>query len=197
MASRRPAAKLGGTDKEVLMKALIVYESMYGNTAAVGNAIASSLRSRGLDVETQPVTKVDPGATADIDVLVVGGPTHVHGMSRSSTRKTAAEDDKNTFSEPTLEPGLREWLKRLPTGTSRLAAAFDTRIDKPAILTGSAAKGIGHRLEDRGFRLIVDPESFLVSGQNKLIDGELEHAATWGTEVAERSAAAGAVMRTF
>ena len=179
------------------MKALVVYESMYGNTAAVGDAIASSLRARGLDVEVAPVTKVDPGAMDDVDLLVVGGPTHVHGMSRSSTRKTAAEDEKNTFSEPTLEPGLREWLKQLPTGTSRLAAAFDTRIDKPVIFTGTAAKGIGRRLEDHGFRLIVKPECFLVSTQNRLLEGELEHAATWGTEVAERSVAAGAVMRTF
>jgi flavodoxin len=87
------------------MKALVVYESMYGNTAAVGDAIASSLRARGLDVEAAPVTKVDPGATGEVELLVVGGPTHVHGMSRSSTRKTAAGDEKNTYPEPTVEPG--------------------------------------------------------------------------------------------
>jgi Flavodoxin len=173
------------------MKALVVYESMYGNTAAVGDAIASSLRSRGLDVEVAPVTKVEPAATDDVDLVVVGGPTHVHGMSRASTRKTAAEDEKNTFPEPTLEPGLREWLKQLPAGTGRLAAAFDTRIDKPVILTGSAAKGIGRRLTGQGFRLVVEPECFLVTTQNRLLDGELEHAATWGSEVAERTTVGG------
>jgi hypothetical protein len=168
------------------MKALVVYESMYGNTAAVGDAIASSLRARGLDVEAAPVTKVDPGATGEVELLVVGGPTHVHGMSRSSTRKTAAGDEKNTYPEPTVEPGLREWVKQLPAGAGRLAAAFDTRIDKPVILTGSAAKGIGRRLEGQGFRLVVEPECFLVSTRNSLLDGELEHATSWGTEVAER-----------
>jgi hypothetical protein len=169
------------------MKALVVYESMYGNTAAVGDAIASSLRARGLDVEASPVTKVDPGATGDVDLLVVGGPTHVHGMSRSSTRKTAAGDERNTYPDPTVEPGLREWVKQLPAGTGRFAAAFDTRIDKPRIVTGSAAKGIARRLDGQGYQLVVQPECFLVSTQNTLIEGELEHAARWGAEVAERS----------
>ena len=111
------------------MKALVVYESMYGNTAAVGNAIAASLRERGLEVYVGPVTALDPEDTNAVDLLVVGGPTHVHGMSRESSRKSAVADEKNTYPEPTLEPGLREWLKQLPSGAGRLAAAFDTRID--------------------------------------------------------------------
>jgi flavodoxin-like protein len=171
------------------MKALVVYESMYGNTAAVGDAIAASLRARGLDVEAGPVSRIDPQEAAEVDVLVVGGPTHVHGMSSSRTRKTAADDDKNTFAEPTLEPGLRDWVRQLPPGRSRLAAAFDTRIDKPVILTGSAAKGIGRRLKGRGFRLVAQPECFLVSTENRLLDGEVERAKTWGREVAQRASA--------
>jgi hypothetical protein len=159
---------------------------MYGNTAAVGECIASSLRGGGIEAEAQLVSRVDPGETGDVDLLVVGGPTHVHGMSRSSTRKTAAEDEQNTFAEPTLAPGLREWIGELPPGGGRLAAAFDTRIDKPAILTGSAAKGIGRRLERRGFTLAVEPESFIVSTDNRLSDGKLEHAASWAREVVER-----------
>src|SRR5262245_43875941 len=104
------------------MNALVVYESMYGNTAAVGDAIAASLRSEGLEVEAGLVAKIDPDETADVDVLVVGGPTHVHGMSRSSTRKTAVEDEKNTFPDRIVEPGLRDWLEHLPPGAGRLAA---------------------------------------------------------------------------
>jgi hypothetical protein len=174
------------------MKALVVYESMYGNTAAIGDAVAASLRARGLEVEAGLVSKIDPEEAAEVDLLVVGGPTHLHGMSSASSRKSAASDEKNTFPEPTVEPGLREWVKRLPPGTGRLAAAFDTRIDKPVILTGSAAKGIGRRLQGRGFELVAEPECFLVSTQNRLLDGEVEHAMTWGREVAER-ATAGAV----
>jgi hypothetical protein len=174
------------------MRALVVFETMYGNTAAVGESIASSLRARGLDVEASLVSKLDAAETADVDLLVVGGPTHVHGVSRPSTRKAAVDDEKNTFPEPTLEPGLREWIKQLPPGTGRCAAAFDTRIDKPAIVTGSAAKGIGRRLRGRGFRLAVGPESFFVSTDNRLLAGELEHAASWALAVAERATVSGA-----
>jgi hypothetical protein len=171
------------------MKALVVYESMYGNTAAIGEAIAASLRARGLEVESGLVSKIDPASTGEVDLLVVGGPTHAHGMSSSATRKTAVNDTKNTFPEPTLAPGLRGWVKRLPSGTGRIAAPFDTRIDKSVVLTGSAAKGIGRRLEGRGYRLVVEPESFLVSTQNRLVDGEPGHAAAWAAEVADRASA--------
>jgi hypothetical protein len=162
-------------DKGGVMKALVVYESMYGNTAAVGEAIASSLRARGLDADASPVTQIDPDDTTEVD------------LSRASTRKTAATDEKNSYAEPTIEPGLREWIEQLPSGAGRLAAAFDTRIDKPRIVTGSAAKGIGRRLVGQSFRLVVEPECFLVSTQNRLIEGELEHAARWGRELTEHA----------
>jgi flavodoxin len=175
------------------MRTLVVYESMYGNTAAVGDAIASALRVHGLEVESGLVSRIDPAETVEADLLVVGGPTHVHGMTSAASRKTAAGDEKNTFPEPTVEPGLRDWMKRLPSGEGRLAAAFDTRIDKPVIITGSAAKGIARRLEGRGFRLAAEPRSFLVSNENRLLDGELEHAAIWAGEVAKRATADGVV----
>lgn len=170
------------------MKALVVYESLYGNTAAIGEAIASSLRTRGLDVASGPVSKIMPGETAAADLLVVGGPTHMHGMSRPATRRVGAEDEKNTFAEPTVAPGLREWLTDLPAGAGRFAAAFDTRIHKSPLLTGSAAKGIERRLTGQGFRMIVEPESFFVTGENRLEEGQTEHAATWAGSLAEHTA---------
>lgn len=171
------------------MRALLVYESMYGNTAAIGEAIAASLRDRGVEVESAPVSKIGPELAAEADLLVVGGPTHVHGMSSARSRKTAVDDEKNMYEEPTLAPGLREWIEELSPGDGRLAAAFDTRIDKPIVLTGSAAKGIAKRLERRGFRLALKPECFLVSTGNALLEGEFHHAATWGIELAEAASA--------
>jgi hypothetical protein len=96
-------------------------------------------------------------------------------------------NDKNTFPEPTLDPGLREWLARLPEGGGRLAGAFDTRFDKPRFLTGSAARGIRQRLKGLGFRFVAEPESFLVSTENRLLEGEVERATTWAKEIAERT----------
>ena len=166
------------------MTALVVYESMYGNTAAVGEAIAASLRSHGLEVSSGPVTAIGPAEAAGAELLVVGGPTHAHGMSRSGTRTTAAEDKNYAYPHPTVTPGLREWIEGLTPDTGRRAAAFDTRIDKPVILTGSAARGIAKRLKHHGFRLVVEPECFFVSTDNQLLENEIDHATTWGNEVA-------------
>jgi Flavodoxin domain len=166
------------------MKALVVYESMYGNTAQIAEAIAESLRTQGSVVEAGPVTEIGPSQAAGADLLLIGGPTHVHGMSRLSTRQTAVDDERNTFTEPTLAPGLREWMDDLPPGEQRLAAAFDTRIDKPAFLTGSAAKGMARRLEKQDYRLVTGPESFFVSTENSLLEGEVGRATAWAASLA-------------
>jgi hypothetical protein len=169
------------------MRALVVFESLYGNTAAIGEVVAGSLRSRGFDVAVGSVSNVSTAETDAVDLLIVGGPTHAHGLSRASTRKAGASDQKNTYADPTTEPGLREWLADLPLGRGRVAAAFDTRFDKPVLLTGSAAKGIARRLEHLGFRVIVEPESFLVTTENRLKDGEIERATAWAKVLTESS----------
>jgi len=104
-------------------------------------------------------------------------------MSRATTRKTAIEDAKRTYEEPTMGDGLREWIDRLH-GEGHPAVAFDTRIDAPAAFTGAASKGIVKRLTGQGFRIAVDRESFLVTKQNQLVEGELERATAWGSMLA-------------
>ena len=74
------------------MKALVIYESMYGNTAAVASPIADRIARSGVEAHARPVTEAGPAQAAEADLLVVGGPTHEHGMSRPSTRKTAVAD---------------------------------------------------------------------------------------------------------
>lgn len=171
------------------MKALVVYESMYGNTAAIGEAIAASLRAQGLEVRAGPVSRIAPAEANEVELLVIGGPTHVHGMSSAKSRRSAVDDKDNQYPEPTLAPGLREWIKDLSPGAGRLAAAFDTRIDKAILLTGSAAKGIAKRLDRSGFRLVTAPECFLVSTSNRLLDAETDRAGIWAIEVAESASA--------
>ncbi len=171
------------------MRALIVYESMYGNTHAVADHIAEGLRSH-LEVEVVPVEAATDDKVATVDLLVVGGPTHVHTLSseksRAAAKATAAKPDADLTMDADAEgEGLRDWFDLLPAARSTDAAAFDTRLDGAAILTGRASKAIGRRLTKHGFDLVADPESFLVDKHNHLIPGEADRATQWAKELAE------------
>lgn len=163
------------------MKIAVVYESLYGNTRHIAEAVADSLSAAG-EAALINVRDAAPELLDGLDLLVAGGPTHVHGMSSRSTRKGAATDaQKKGHAKPDVGGGpLRDWLDGLSAAPRQRAAAFDTRIDKPKLLVGSAAKGIARRLEHAGFAVIGE-ESFLVSGTDgPLLDGEIERARTWG-----------------
>jgi hypothetical protein len=166
------------------MRGLVVWESLYGNTAAIGGVVAAALRSNGVDVTAGPISEIAPAEAVGVDLLVVGGPTHAHGMSWARTRLVGVEDAKNRFAHPTAEPGLRAWLSDLPEGGGVPAAAFDTRIHKTVAATGSAARGIARRLEKRGYALCAEAESFFVTDKNRLEDGQVEHASRWGDALA-------------
>ena len=173
------------------MRAIVVYESMYGNTHEIAERIAAGLRP-SFEVEVRPVGDAIGRVTEEVDLLVVGGPTHVHGMSRSATRKSAAEDAAKHADldlEPGADgPGLREWFGGLPQQHRGLAAAFDTRIDGPEMFTGHASKGIAKQLSKHGLDILTDPESFLVDKHSHLVEGEAERAAEWGEALAARFA---------
>jgi menaquinone-dependent protoporphyrinogen IX oxidase len=169
------------------MRAVVVYESMYGNTHAVADAIAEGLNGPGDDVAVVSVHEATAAALADTDLLVVGGPTHVHSLTRASTRKAAVDAAEKPDSDLVLDPdaegeGLREWFDGAEV-LPRAAAAFDTRIDASAVLTGRASKGIAKRLHKHGCALVVEPESFLVTKENHLLDHEAERARAWGARL--------------
>lgn len=172
------------------MRALVVYESMFGSTRLIAGAIAEGLRTEtdGADVQ---VSGVGNAATVveDVDLLVVGGPTQGWGMSRPSTRKGAPIHVRQPDSGLTLEPGadtgpgVREWLASADLAHVK-AAAFDTRIKGPVIFTGRASVRIARRLSRRGLSLVNPPESFLVDKKSHLLPGELERARAWGAGMA-------------
>ena len=170
------------------MRALIVYESMYGNTHAVAEQIAEGLRSH-FEVDVVPVEGATPERVATANLLVVGGPTHVHSLPSSRTRVAAKEAAGKPGSGLVFEPdaeseGLREWLHDLAAVKNVGAAAFDTRIDGPALMTGRASRGIGRRLTHHGYDLVADPVSFLVDKHNHLVAGEADRASAWAKELA-------------
>jgi Flavodoxin domain len=165
------------------MRALIVYESIYGNTHTVANHIASGL-GREFEVDVVSVEAATAARVAAADLLVVGGPTHVHTMSstrsRQSGRDAAHEPGKDVHLDPDAEgEGLRDWFHVLPATAPRAAAAFDTRTDAPALLTGRASRGIARRLVELGYHLAAHPESFVVDSSNRLVAGEADRAEAW------------------
>jgi hypothetical protein len=178
-----------------IMKAVIVYESMYGNTHHVATAIGDGLRSAA-DVVVVPVEGAEPELVESADLLVVGGPTHVHGMSRANTRHAAVEaaekDESGLVLDPDAEgPGLRDWFDGLGKIGAQ-AAAFDTRMHGPAALTGRASKGIEKRLRRHGASLMTGPERFIVTKDNHLEADEADRARAWGAELGRTASATSA-----
>ncbi len=99
------------------MRALVVYESMFGNTHVVASNIADGLRS-DFEVTLVPVAEASWDLIADADLLVAGAPTHMHGMSSRSTRRmateAAAKDGGGLRIDPDADgPGMRDWLRDL------------------------------------------------------------------------------------
>ena len=162
------------------MDALIVVESMYGNTRKIADAIAEGI---GHARVVGPMGLTDE-ALDTCDIVIVGGPTNGHGMTRASTRAAAMERVHKPVAG--TEIGLRERFAGLMRHKGLIAAAFDTRVDKPKWLTGSAAKGIAKELRTHGCTLVSHPESFLVDGtEGPLRGGEVTRARRWGETLAE------------
>jgi hypothetical protein len=169
------------------MRAVIIYESMYGNTHLIAEAIARGLQP-GNGVAVVPVAGASRDLLNGADLVVVGGPTHAHGMSHANTRKAAMDQSRKAGGQPALDadaegPGLRDWFGSLAR-MSASAAAFDTRLAGPAAFTGRASKGIARLLGRHGLTLIAEPESFLVTSDNTLRPGEEGRAQEWGKALA-------------
>jgi hypothetical protein len=168
------------------MRALVVFESMWGNTEEVAWAVARGL-GQGADVEVLDVSGPVPEDLTDVQLLVVGGPTHAFSMSRPSTR-----DDAVTKGAPAGHEGrgIREWLGSLPAAEHVQVATFDTRVGSMRRLPGSAAKGAARQVRRHHLGHLVDEESFYVGDmQGPLLEGELARAQEWGGELLTRAGA--------
>lgn len=169
------------------MTVLVVYESMYGNTHRIAEAIGRGLTEAGVPAEVRSTAEAQRRPPGAGDVLVVGAPTHGHGLSRENSREQAVRDASRHHLDvdgSAAGPGVREWLAALDAGTGR-AAAFDTRVKGPAMLTGRASQKIVRALQEHGYELVAEPESFLVTMGNELVPGEEERALAWGRGLAD------------
>jgi flavodoxin len=148
-----------------MMNALVLYDSQYGDTERIAQAIADTLDGFG---EARAV-RLDPRQPLElqgVDVFIVGCPTQ-------GWRPT---------------PAIQSFLE----GTSSdelgglAGACFDTRFRLPRFMTGSATKVMAGKLREKGVSLLVAPESFFVKGtEGPLRDGELERASTWARQIVD------------
>jgi menaquinone-dependent protoporphyrinogen IX oxidase len=145
------------------MKSLVIYTTTSGNTRLIAAAIADALRPRGA-VQLMTIDET-PATLPDADVVFVGGPTERHAMTEPMVR----------FLDRTAPESLR----------GRPAAAFDTRLRWPRLLSGSAAVEIAKRLRTAGAQMAAPPESFIVSTKPELEPGEIGRAETWANRVAD------------
>lgn len=161
------------------MKAIVVYESHWGNTEAVARAIAAGI---GPEAEAMTTDQASGAAVADADLIVAGAPVIAFGLPRDAMRdQIAAGGEKAPRPPDVSHPLLRTWLDALPVSEG-WGAAFETRIWwSPRGATGA----IDAKLKKAGYRRAGTSERFIVDGAyGPLKDGELERARTWGTSLA-------------
>jgi len=162
------------------MRSLVVYESWFGNTRLIAERVAAALAEEG-EVEVVSVDDALP-SLGDVDLIVLGAPTHVHGLSSKRSRKGAI-DQRGGAGEAGI--GARGWIDWLPEAGGPRVAVFDTRAHKPELLVGSAAHGMARRVRRHGYRLAGEPESFFVRGtEDPLEEGELARAWWWAWTLA-------------
>jgi hypothetical protein len=164
------------------MKALVVYESMFGNTEEIARAIADGLGD-SLDVQLAEVSDAPSEPDPEVALVVAGGPTHLFSMSRTNTR---AEAINRGAKEGERELGLREWMASLPSGEhAAKIATFDTKIESMRFAPGSAAKDAAKDARRHGYDSATQAESFYVREvDGPLVQGEADRARAWARKLA-------------
>lgn len=170
------------------MRAVIVYESLFGHTNKIAEAIASGIWAQrpGADVACVPVGIATGALAKDADLLIVGGPAHMQEVSPGMSRKPGTQGEENT-TEIQGEPGLRDWFRILgePARPTR-AAAFDTRA---GVTMAGAAEGIARRLRRHGYQVIAIQGYIIEEPRGPLRGGEIDRARTWGASLTHQLAA--------
>ena len=162
------------------MKAVVVYESLWGNTAAVAGAIAEGIGAHAQALSTAEATGE---AISGVDLIVAGSPVLGFKLPTEQMRQGARSNPGGRPPRPAdlSHPSMRSWLGGLPAGNGR-SAAFDTQVRGPF---GKAAPTIAEALEKAGYSRLADPAGFVVKGKfGPLRKGELERARRWGGELA-------------
>ena len=171
--------------------ALVVVESMFGNTEQVARAVAAGLADEGVEASVVDVGAAPVDLPAEVDLLVLGCPTHAFSMSRPATRADAVRQGAPPERATT---GLREWLGTvLPQDVRRspVVAVFDTRVSKVRRLPAAAGPRTVRLARRPGTHGARSPRGPLVADTpGPLVAGELARATVWGHQLAGASARA-------
>jgi len=147
------------------MNVLIVYGTQYGTTEHIARRMGEALAPRHV-VRVADVDAALPLTGDDVDLLLIGAPTQLHGWRLL------------------VRPFLNTLREQAFVGVA--AAAFDTRMDGPARGAGSAAGAIARRVKAAGCRLVAPPAGFLVAHvHGDPMPGEEDRAAAWAIAAAE------------
>ena len=162
------------------MKAIVVYESLWGNTAAVARAIAEGI---GPDARALTTAEASDSAIAGADLIVAGAPVVQFRLPTEEARRQIRTRPGKGPAPDMSHSSMRAWLEALPKGTGR-SASFETRLWwSPGGSTGAIDKG----LQAAGYRTLAKGQRFIVKGTyGPLRNGELEKARLWGTELARQ-----------
>ena len=166
------------------MKAIVVYESLWGNTAAVARAIAEGL---GPDARALSTAEATADALAGAELVVAGSPLFAFQLPTEAIREPIRKKAATFPAPPDLShPPLRAWLDGLPAGRGR-SAAFETRMwFSPGGATGAILKA----LKKAGYAPLARGKRFGVAGMTgPLKRGELERARAWGERLARAGSA--------
>ena len=159
------------------MQALVVYESFFGNTAAVAGAIADGIGPDATAITTDAAT---PEVVSKADLVVVGAPVLGFRLPTDQVRDGLLRETAAPTPPDTSHRSMRSWLEALPAGKAGVAA-FETRF---RFSPGGSIGTITHELERAGYRPVTQGKKFLVAGKyGPLKAGELERARAWGAEL--------------
>ena len=146
------------------MKALVIYDSYFGNTQQVAEAIAKELGADSRAIKVSDVAKSD---LEGLDFVVLGSP--IRGWQPS--------EDTKVF----LDSLGKDDLKGVE------ATTFDTRVK--LFIHGDAKGKMAKRLEAVGAKISVEPAAFYVGGQEgPLLEGEMKNAVEWAKLIRQKVA---------
>jgi hypothetical protein len=167
------------------VKALVIYESMFGDNQQVALAIAAGLAASGLDAEAVEVGVAPTFVPSDVAFLVVGSPNHAWSLPRPSTRADAETKADGPLVSQGI--GVREWLHQATLPVNTATAAYDTRGEQPKAVVrfDHASDSIEKGLKRLGGRRIAPAEHFrVIDVTGPLAPGEVDRARAWGATLA-------------